>query len=120
MASEASERCDLVGTPAYWAPELIRGVPASVASDLYAFGLVAYQLLSGEPLSSLTAPDALDRSPGLTAASWLAAYEHPPSRDFPTRSGCAKRCIALRFSAGTARCSGGGLFRGVPDKASDG
>ncbi len=36
-----------VGTPAYWAPEQKRGEAATVASDIYAVGLLAYELLVG-------------------------------------------------------------------------
>ena len=37
----------LAGTPEYLAPEVIRGRPASAASDLYALGVVAFQMLAG-------------------------------------------------------------------------
>ena len=37
----------LIGTPLYFAPELWHGQPASIASDIYAFGLVLYELLAG-------------------------------------------------------------------------
>ncbi len=37
----------LTGTLAYLAPELIQGQPASVQSDLYAFGILLYELLVG-------------------------------------------------------------------------
>ncbi len=38
----------LAGTPAYMAPELYLGFPASKASDLYAVGVIAYELFTGE------------------------------------------------------------------------
>ncbi|HKQ60387.1 MAG TPA: serine/threonine-protein kinase [Candidatus Polarisedimenticolaceae bacterium] len=37
----------VAGTPGYLAPELMRGVPPSPASDQFAFGVTLYELLSG-------------------------------------------------------------------------
>jgi serine/threonine-protein kinase len=37
------------GTPAYMAPELLAGGAASVQSDLYALGLVLYEVFTGRP-----------------------------------------------------------------------
>ncbi|HEX8106914.1 MAG TPA: protein kinase, partial [Kofleriaceae bacterium] len=37
----------ILGTPLYMAPELWRGEPATMQSDVYALGLVLYELLSG-------------------------------------------------------------------------
>jgi len=38
----------VVGTPAYLSPERVAGEPATVRSDLYAVGVIAYEALSGE------------------------------------------------------------------------
>ena len=39
----------LLGTPLYVAPEVIRHGAASRASDLYSFGVIAYEVLGGRP-----------------------------------------------------------------------
>jgi serine/threonine protein kinase len=39
----------LVGTPRYIAPEIFQGEAPSAASDLYAVGLICYELLVGKP-----------------------------------------------------------------------
>ena len=40
---------DLLGTPLYVAPEVIRGTRACRASDLYSFGVIVYEMLAGRP-----------------------------------------------------------------------
>lgn len=49
----------IVGTLAYMAPELIGGAPATEASDLYAVGVIAYELFSGRYPFSMHSVTAL-------------------------------------------------------------
>jgi eukaryotic-like serine/threonine-protein kinase len=46
---EASELTLVAGTPAYMAGELLDNKPPTVASDIYAAGVVLYELLAGSP-----------------------------------------------------------------------
>jgi len=51
----------ILGTPLYMAPELWRGEPATVQSDVYALGLLLYELLSGRlPHQGLRAAEIAD------------------------------------------------------------
>lgn len=78
----------LVGTPHYLAPELIRGEPATPASDLYALAVTMWTLLSGRfpftgaddaavLLQHVTAdPPLLARAAPATPARLVRAVEH--------------------------------------------
>lgn len=41
-----TNRLDITGTVAYRAPELLRGCPPSLQSDIYAYGVLVWQMLS--------------------------------------------------------------------------
>ena len=50
-AAAVSVTCDgtTFGTPYYLSPEVMRGAPATAASDLYALGVMLYEMLTGAP-----------------------------------------------------------------------
>ncbi len=78
----------IAGTPHYLAPELLQGGRSSVASDLWAFGVVLYELCSG------TKPFAGPHVAGVIT-SILAATPVPlPAHTSPGLRTLVARCLA--------------------------
>jgi serine/threonine protein kinase len=101
--AKATEQSDItkvgsvLGTAAYLSPEQARGEPAGPASDLYALGVVSYQLMAGRlpyeaasltdlaRLQETSPPPRLDElnrdvPPALAAAVMVALHRDPEQR----------------------------------------
>jgi eukaryotic-like serine/threonine-protein kinase len=91
---------ELIGSPAYMAPEQVRGETATSATDIYAFGVVLFEMVTGElPFLGKSAfytalkrlqeppPPPRDRVPGLDPV-WdgviLRCLEREPADRFAT------------------------------------
>ena len=62
---------NLVGTPAYVAPEQVLGEPADIRSDIYSLGMLLYHMLVGRPPFELNAT-------GIAALLYQHVEEPPP------------------------------------------
>jgi serine/threonine-protein kinase len=69
VAALAERVADRAGTPAYMAPEQIVGTTATVASDIYALGLVLFELFTGKSVYSLKGDGARRLSTPVTPSS---------------------------------------------------
>ncbi len=90
LASPLTRTGALLGTPAYMAPEQIRGEPATPASDQFAFGVVLYEALCGHRPFAGASVGAL-----LTAIE-AGALVKPERKDLPAPlMAIIRRALAL-------------------------
>ncbi len=62
LSVEQAQASGMVGTLAYMAPEVLKGEPYGPAADLYAIGILANQLLSGQhPFGEINTGNIIDR-----------------------------------------------------------
>ena len=112
-----------IGTPAYMSPEQAAGRPGGRGADIYAVGVLGYEMLSGTPPFTGATPQAIlaaqvTRGPGAArrlrpdfpaplAAAIMRCLEKDPARRWPSAEELLRR-------AGAVRTPGGGRLRVPP------
>ncbi len=102
LAASTTGQAGLVGSPAYMAPEQVAGKEISAAADIYALGVVIYEMMTG-------AWPFLAETPALTAIKRLQERAPSPRLLVPTLDPqwekvilrCLERNPADRFAAVT-------------------
>ncbi|MBA5606681.1 serine/threonine protein kinase [Duganella sp. FT3S] len=96
LAAHAGRAAGAAGTPAYMAPEQMRGAPAAPRADLYAAGVVLFQLLTGRL--------PFEGNAGAVVQQALAGAPATPSQRYPA--------LGCRFDGVLARA----LARAAPQR----
>ncbi|GAB1641927.1 protein kinase domain-containing protein [Krasilnikovia sp. MM14-A1259] len=100
----------VVGTPHYMAPESFQGVPAGPAADVYALGVLIYEMLAGHPpYEGDSVPELMqqhlegrpERLPGMPDPLWdvIRSCLRPNPRRRPAAAALAARLGALGTAA---------------------
>lgn len=91
QTAPSTEPGTIVGTPQYMSPEQLKGADVGPRSDMFAFGAVAYEALSGQsPFRGATLPEMIHQ---------ITAVDPPPLRSFderipPELQRVISRCLA--------------------------
>lgn len=106
----------ILGTPLYLAPELWRRAPASQASDVYALGIILYELVAGHvPHAGLEVRDLAARVQAEPIAPIATRVANVPTRFAEVIDACVSRDPSQRPGSGDVLCD---LLEAVIERAS--
>jgi serine/threonine-protein kinase len=80
MTAAASQMGMIVGTPAYMAPEQARGMPVDKRADIWSFGCLLHEMLTGTPVFAGANVSDILASVLRSEADWDALPDDVPSR----------------------------------------
>jgi Tol biopolymer transport system component len=113
----------VLGTLGYMSPEQVRGVPADYRSDIFSFGAILYEMLSGQPAFRRdTAADTMAAILHEQPAELSTTERHIPAPIVRIVDRCLEKAPAMRFHSteDLAFALAGGLAADSEMRAADG
>jgi predicted Ser/Thr protein kinase len=99
LQGAASVRSGPIGTPAYWAPEQARGDETTFRTDLYAVGVVAYELFVGQRLPHVVQEgQALEEIPHGYQSVVRTCLQLKPERRFGSATALKRALVSARLA----------------------
>ena len=99
----ATQMGTIIGTAAYMAPEQAKGRPVDTRADIWAFGVVCFEMLTGKPLfAGETISDTLV-AVLRDDIDWTALPATTPDRIRRLLTRCLDRDVKRRLQASDAR-----------------
>lgn len=94
----------IVGTPPYWAPEVLRHLPSDTRSDLWSFGVLLYEMASGQmPFKGAT---MIELGSAILNSPPLPLPEHVPEALSKITYRCLRKELSQRYQqAGEIRAA---------------
>jgi non-specific serine/threonine protein kinase len=89
----------LVGTPGYMAPEQVRGQPVDTRADIFSFGCILYECLTGERTFPGATTTELVTAPLTADPDWTRLPDTLPPRVVPLLQACLARNVNDRLPA---------------------